>query len=37
MDENQRTMVIFVTLMVIVAIAFVAAVWGLNQVDWYFD
>lgn len=35
MDENSRTMVIFVALMVIVAIAFVAAVWGINQHQWY--
>lgn len=37
MDENGRTMAIFVALMVLVAIAFVAATWGIVGVDWYYD
>lgn len=35
MDENGRTMVIFVSLMVIMGIAFVAAVYGIAVHDWY--
>lgn len=35
MDENGRTVVIFVSLMVIMAIAFVAAVYGIAVHDWY--
>lgn len=36
MDENGRTMAIFVSLMVVVAIAFFAAVYGVAVHDWYF-
>lgn len=37
MDENGRTMAIFVALMVVMAIFFVLAVYGLVVHDWYFD
>lgn len=35
MDENGRTMAIFAALLVLVGIAFVAAVYGIVAHDWY--